>query len=109
MAGKKGKASSRDLATLAGLMEILLKSGVPILEAMAITAERLSNKALSAAVKEGAKEIKKGGGLSQTLKKYPKLFPAEFVALLEVGETKGVIDVMFEKLALFYAQDPAVR
>ena len=107
MAGKKSKVSSGDLATLAGLMEILLKSGVPVLEAMDITVKRLSNKALGAAFKEGAKEIKSGRGLTQTLKKYPKLFPAEFVALLEIGENKGVIDVMFEKLALFYAQDYA--
>jgi type IV pilus assembly protein PilC len=109
MAGKKGKASSRDLATLSGMMEILLKTGVPVLECMAMTADRLSNKALASALKEGAKEIKKGGGLTPTLKKYPKLFPLEFVALLQVGETKGVIDVMFEKLAKFYGQDPAVR
>jgi len=73
---------SRQLASL-------LKSGVPILSALAILREQSENPQLKYILTEVYNAIKEGESFSEALKKYPKVFSPLYLALVKTGEDSG--------------------
>jgi len=73
---------SRQLASL-------LKSGVPILSALAILREQSENPPLKYILTEVYNAIKEGESFSEALKKYPKVFSPLYLALVKTGEDSG--------------------
>lgn len=86
-------------------LAILIRSGVPILNSLAITEGVASNKFFKKSLKEAKKEVKRGKSLALTLRKYSDLYSATVVEMLLVGEETGKTAEILEKLADFYDQE----
>ncbi|HEX3095564.1 MAG TPA: type II secretion system F family protein [Patescibacteria group bacterium] len=84
-----GLLKSYYLATICRTFGILLKSNVPIVKAVNITAQATTNVYYREKLVEVADYIKEGGQLSAILLMYPKIFPALTAQMVEVGETTG--------------------
>lgn len=80
---------------------VLLRSGVPILEALEITSETVNNSVVAAAVKDVQTAVKHGESVADPLSRHP-IFPPMVVQMLAVGEETGNVDEMLEKVADFY-------
>jgi type IV pilus assembly protein PilC len=80
---------------------MLLKSGVPILQALDIVADTVNNKVMSKAVIEVQASVREGESMAKPLARHP-VFPPMVVQMLAVGEETGQVDVMLEKVATFY-------
>ena len=80
---------------------VLLRSGVPILEALEITSETVNNTVVAAAVKDVQTAVKQGESVAGPLSRHP-IFPPMVVQMLAVGEETGNVDEMLEKVADFY-------
>ncbi|WP_395790352.1 type II secretion system inner membrane protein GspF [Aquimonas sp.] len=91
-------AAKLDTARLARTLATLVHNGVPLLTALAIARNVLSNTALSQAVGVAAEEVKTGGGLSVALAR-SKLFPRLALQMISVGEESGELDTMLGKVA----------
>lgn len=83
----------------------LLQSGVPIIEALRISSNTLSNYYYREALKNGIDKIQKGITLSKVLSTYPKIFPAMIIQMLEVGEETGKVENVLLKLSEFYEEE----
>jgi len=83
---------------------VLLRSGVPILEALEITSETVNNSVVSRAVKDVQDAVKRGETIAGPLGSH-EVFPPMVVQMLAVGEETGQVDVMLEKVADFYDQE----
>jgi len=83
---------------------VLLRSGVPILEALEITSETVNNTVVSRAVKDVQDAVKRGETIAGPLGSH-EVFPPMVVQMLAVGEETGQVDVMLEKVADFYDQE----
>ena len=83
---------------------VLLRSGVPILESLEITAETVNNHVVSEAVKDVQEAVKRGETIHQPLSQHD-VFPPMVTQMLAVGEETGNVDVMLEKVADFYDQE----
>jgi type IV pilus assembly protein PilC len=88
---------SRTLATL-------LRSGVPILQALEIVSETVNNGVMSKAVRDVQDAVREGESLAVPLGKHA-VFPAMVVQMLAVGEETGALDTMLSKVADFYDQE----
>lgn len=77
------------LATICRTFGVLLKSNVPIVRSVAITADATTNLYYREKLTEVSEYVKRGGKLSQILLNYPKIFPALTSQMVEVGETTG--------------------
>jgi type IV pilus assembly protein PilC len=88
----------------------LIKSGVPILQALETVAATAGNVVISDAVLGARESIREGGHLSDPLKK-SGVFPNMVTAMISVGEETGALDAMLSKIADFYDQevDTAVK
>jgi type IV pilus assembly protein PilC len=93
-------ALSRFSSTLA----MLMKSGVPILQALEIVSDTVNNKVIGKAITEVQLSVRDGESIAKPLTKYP-IFPPMVVQMIAVGEETGQVDLMLEKIAQFYDQE----
>jgi type IV pilus assembly protein PilC len=90
-------ATSRFARTFAQL----LKSGVPILQAMEIVSHATGSKVFESVILEARGIVERGEPLSSALVKYP-CFPKLLVHMMAAGEKTGKIDEMMQNIANFY-------
>ena len=87
-------------------MATLLKSGVPVLQAMEIVQSILINRVISDAVGNIRQALKRGKGLSGPLQE-AGVFPPMAVQMITVGETSGTLDNMLNKVSHTYDKEVA--
>ncbi len=87
-----------ETARFARAMGTLVSSTVPLVQALQISSGILSNTRMADSLKEVARGVKRGEGLSGPLAK-TKMFPPLTAHLLTVGEETGKLDAMFTRLA----------
>jgi general secretion pathway protein F len=79
----------------------LLKSGVPLLQALNNARDVVSNHAIAAALEGLSKGAKEGKGLAAPLAA-SKVFPQLAMSMVKVGEETGQLDTMLLKVATTY-------
>jgi type IV pilus assembly protein PilC len=92
------------LARFARTMASLVRSGVPILEVLAIVQNTVGNVVMEGAIKTAATDIERGEGISMALSKHP-IFPTMIIRMMSAGEQTGKIDTMLERVADFLDEE----
>jgi type IV pilus assembly protein PilC len=82
----------------------LLKSGVPILEALETVAKTSGNKVVEGVINGARASIREGQGMTEPLKK-GDVFPPMVIQMVSVGEETGKIDEMLMRAADFYEEE----
>ena len=82
----------------------MLKSGVPVLGAMAVVGDMMSNQAIGGAVSRLADVVKRGGTIAAGMKEHTA-FPALAVHMVRVGEETGRLEEMLLKTADTFETD----
>ncbi|HZR36662.1 MAG TPA: type II secretion system inner membrane protein GspF [Nevskia sp.] len=90
----RGANTGRFMRTLG----ILFGSGVPILEALRIGSQVITNLPMREAVDEAAKRVREGVSLNRSLAD-SKLFPPITLHLIASGEASGKLDEMLDRAA----------
>ena len=85
-------------------MATLLKSGVPILQAMGIVQSIMINRVIADSVINLRQALKRGKGLSGPLEE-AGIFPPMAVHMITVGETSGSLDEMLTKVSKTYDKE----
>lgn len=83
-------------ARFARTLSILTGSGVPVLEALRISASVVSNIPMRAAVDEAARRVREGAALHTALER-SGYFPPMTVHLIASGESSGKLEEMLER------------
>ena len=82
----------------------LITSGVPMLEALNITAHTAGNAVIEKAILEVRKAIEAGRTIVDPLRE-TGVFPNMVVQMIGVGEQTGALDAMLQKVADFYEDE----
>ena len=82
----------------------LVSSGVPILDALLITAKTAGNKIVENAILKTRVSISEGKTIAEPLGE-SSVFPAMVVQMIGVGESTGSLDAMLNKIADFYDEE----
>ncbi len=85
-------------------MAILLSSGVPILDGLAITAKTAGNKVVERAIMDARVSISQGKTVAEPLRE-SKIFPPMVCQMVAVGENTGGLDGMLRKVAELYEEE----
>ncbi|MEK6715595.1 MAG: type II secretion system F family protein [Candidatus Omnitrophota bacterium] len=89
------------VARFSRTLSTLVKSGVPILNALEIVGKTSGNKIIEEAIIESCSSIKEGEPIAEPLLK-SKIFPPMVVRMISVGEQTGRLEHMLGKIADFY-------
>jgi len=92
------------LARFSRTLSALVRSGVPILEALDIVADTAGNHVVSVAVRDTQEGVKQGESIAGRLERH-EVFPAMVVQMMAVGEETGALDEMLDRIADFYDQE----
>lgn len=82
----------------------LLGAGVPMIDALDITARSMDNVNYKRAMKDAKDQVARGVALSRPLKT-SGLFPPMVVHMTSIGEETGNIETMLENVAKYYEED----
>jgi type IV pilus assembly protein PilC len=92
------------LSRFSRTLSTLIRSGVPILQALEIVGETVNNSVISRAVHDVQDSVREGESLATPLSKHAT-FPPMVVQMMAVGEETGALEVMLAKVADFYDQE----
>jgi type IV pilus assembly protein PilC len=92
------------IARFSRTLGTLLSSGVPILEALEITARTSGNVVIEEAIMKVRSSIEQGETFLEPLKA-AKIFPPMVCQMIGIGEQTGALDAMLGKIADFYEQE----
>ncbi len=108
--GKRGgKVTDRDLAVFCKQFAAVLRAGVPIISALDMMGEQMSNKTLQNALKEAGAYVQKGGTLADAMRKNPKAFPDMLSNMVAAGESSGKLEIAFDRMAVQFEKDGAIK
>jgi type IV pilus assembly protein PilC len=93
-------AVSRFTRTLA----LLLRAGVPVLQALDIVADSTGNEVLARSAADVKDSVRSGETFAGPLAKHA-VFPPMVVQMIAVGEDTGALDSMLDKISDFYDQE----
>lgn len=92
------------IAQLARCLGTMVKSAVPVLDALTITAQVVGNEAVAQVLLDARESLQAGGTISGALRRSP-IFPSMVVQMIRVGEESGAVDAMLLKVAEAYEMD----
>lgn len=92
------------VARFARTFSALIGAGVPVLEALNVTARAVGNVVYEKALLDASTEVQSGSTLSKEIEKN-SLFPAIVPQMLAVGEETGQTDTVLVKVADFYEEE----
>lgn len=88
-------------ARFARTLSTLLRSGVPLVNSLEITRKMSGNAIAAREIALARERIIEGDMMSPVFVK-SKLFPPLAVSMIAIGEESGALDLLLEKLAIFY-------
>ena len=92
------------IARFARNFSTLTKSGVPILQALAVVADTSGNWVVEQAIRKVQDSVRSGRSIAGPLSEEP-VFPPMVVQMIAVGEDSGSLELMLSKIADFYDEE----
>mgnify|MGYP002638625143 CR=1 FL=1 len=94
-----------NLARFSLTLSSLLKSSIPIIEAVKITGDTCSNQVYKNFLYQTSEQIQSGTALSETLDKDSNIFPPMVTEMIMVGERTGEVEKLLGELSAFYSDE----
>ncbi|MGH2749544.1 MAG: type II secretion system F family protein [Actinomycetota bacterium] len=92
------------VARFTRMLGLLLKSGVPVLQALDIVGEATGSEVITRASRDVRESVRTGETMAAPLSTH-KVFPPMVIQMISVGEDTGALDSMLDKIADFYDQE----
>jgi type IV pilus assembly protein PilC len=103
------KVKADDLVIATRQLSTMVNSGMSLLRSLYIIEEQTENDKLREIWVAVRKDVEAGLSLSDALKKHPDIFNDLYVAMVEAGETGGILDSTLIRVADQLEKDAALR
>ena len=91
--------STKALSISTKQLSSMIRTGLPLLEALNILSDSNENKTLKIVFKEASLGISKGSTFVSILERYPEVFNEMYIALVSAGETAGLLPDVLDREA----------
>jgi type IV pilus assembly protein PilC len=109
LGGGVRNVSLEALVTFTRQLQVLIGSGIPIVQGLEILTDQASSGTLKNIIMAVKEKISQGSYLWEALSLYPQVFPKIYVALIRAGESSGSIDQMLKRLTRYLEDADRVR
>lgn len=102
------KVAFKDLILFTKQLGVMLRSGVPLLQALELLTDQFTGKlhTILVSVKDG---IKEGGSLASGLENYPQTFSIIYIQLVRAGEASGKLEQILDRLIDYLERQETLR
>ncbi len=95
------RVSTLDVAVATRQLATLLKSGIPLVEALTALIDQLEQPDLKLALTQIRDRVNEGTSLHEAMRVHPKYFSTLYVNMVTAGESSGTLDAVLQRLAEF--------
>jgi general secretion pathway protein F len=95
------RVSTLDIAVATRQLATLLKSGIPLVEALTALIDQLEQPDLKLALTQIRDRVNEGTSLHEAMRAHPKYFSTLYVNMVTAGESSGTLDAVLQRLAEF--------
>ncbi|EIT69584.1 MULTISPECIES: type II secretion system inner membrane protein GspF [Hydrocarboniphaga] len=106
---RRGSISSTELSLFTRQLATLVRSGLPLDEALAAVSQQSESKRVKRIALGVRSGVLEGSTLALSLNQFPKAFPPLFRATVEAGEQSGKLDHILERLAEYVERRQVMR
>jgi type IV pilus assembly protein PilC len=103
------KITEKDITIFTRQLAVMMKAGVPLLQAFDIVGRGHSNPAVGKLLLDIKTDVETGSSLGQAFRKYPKYFDNLFCNLVAAGEAAGILDSLLDRLATYKEKILAIK
>ncbi len=98
-----------DMVVMSRQLATLVRAGLNITECLYSVAGQSENPTLTATLDAVRKDVLSGSTLADAMRKHPDVFNEMYVALVQAGETGGLLDKTLETAAVQFNQEADLR
>ena len=98
------RVSGQLMAITYGQLSSLMKSGVPLLRAIGVIRDQVSNKGLKAVLEDVYHRVEEGATLGDAMSRYPRVFSELAVNMVRAGAEGGFLEEALDRVATFTEQ-----
>jgi type IV pilus assembly protein PilC len=103
------KITEKDITIFTRQLAVMMKAGVPLLQAFEIVGRGHANPSVGKLLIEIKTDVETGSSLSQAFRKYPAYFDNLFCNLVGAGEAAGILDTLLDRLATYKEKILAIK
>jgi type IV pilus assembly protein PilC len=103
------KITEKDLTIFTRQLAVMMKAGVPLLQAFDIVGRGHNNPSVAKLLLDIKTDVETGSSLAQAFRKYPLYFDNLFCNLVAAGEQAGILDTLLERLASYQEKILAIK
>jgi type IV pilus assembly protein PilC len=107
--GRGRKISDKDIAIFTRQLAVMMRAGVPLLQAFDIVGKGHSNPAVQKMLLAIKVNVETGSSLNQAFRKFPDQFDDLFCNLVSAGEQAGILDTLLDRLATYKEKILAIK
>ncbi|KMP11700.1 pilus assembly protein PilC [Candidatus Nitromaritima sp. SCGC AAA799-A02] len=106
---KKEKITERDIVIFTRTFSTMIDAGLPLVQCLDILGKQTENKTFGDIILAVKGNIEVGANLSDSMKKFPKVFDALYCNLIEAGEVGGILDTILQRLAAYIEKAASLK
>jgi len=103
------KITDKDITIFTRQLAVMMKAGVPLLQAFDIVGRGHSNPSVGKLLLDIKTDVETGSSLGQAFRKYPAYFDNLFCNLVAAGEAAGILDSLLDRLATYKEKILAIK
>lgn len=96
-----GSVKSETLVAFTRQLQVLISSGIPLVQALEILGEQSSDRTMQTTISVIKEKVSAGTYLWEAVSGAPKIFPKLYIALVRAGESSGSLDQMLKRLTRY--------
>jgi len=100
-----GRVGINELTSFCKQFSVLISSGISIIDSINTLKNQPYSSLLRKTLQKLEDDLYEGMMLSESMKKYPKVFPKFFTSMIYVGETSGKLDEVLISVANYYIRE----
>ena len=103
------KVKADELTIMTRQFSTMVSSGMSMLRALYVLEDQQENPKLKEAISQVRKDVEAGLGLSDALARHPDIFNELYVAMVQAGETGGILEETLHRVADQLEKDASLR
>jgi general secretion pathway protein F len=104
-----GRISAEDLAIATRQLAVLVKAGIPLVEALTALVDQVDKERLKRVLGDVKQRVNEGSTLADALGAHPRVFGELFVNMIRAGEHSGALEIVLVRLADFTESQARLR
>jgi type IV pilus assembly protein PilC len=106
---RQPRVTTRDQGVFTRQFATMINAGLPLVQCMSILGQQSDNAYFKKVILEVMSSVEGGSTLAEAMARHPRVFNKLYVNMVSAGEAGGVLDTIFQRLAVYLEKAEALR